>query len=712
MSRPQNKSRRDRHGVPVVSQPGRKRWLWLTAVLVLLLIIAVTTASYLVRQGTTSVPVAGTIPGGMSDVDPISIHSAEKAEQDLTVAPLQTGFGQKHVTFAEPGEASDLKLVPTNSAEKVGQDLAVMSLQTMSAKKLERAEKFGLDPRQTGWSTEVVAEQAKTKLKKLAGLLSKNADLSVKSVTDLVSADFRCGPLRPVELVDLFSGPSITVREVAKSSTESEPPAGSPLTRQGAGGLVLAMEQLATPLAGADDVHVHVKIIDITLADTDNLEKEVQTTSLFEASGQTLSGLVQERATWSCQWRWDGRDSIRLVALESQDYQEVKTGGPWLSDCTHSALGHNDSFHEQLKYGLNHWLNRIEKFRGMSLFSRYGMAMGDVNGDGLEDIYVCQPAGIPNRLYVGQPDGTANDRSAEAGVDWLDPTVSALFVDLDNDGDQDLVSVTGVGLLALENDSTGRFKSGVRLPLVNADFQSLSAIDYDQDGDLDLYICVDYANAIPRGEEPQVGFVYHDANDGGPNRLLRNDINTSEDGSWKFTDVTEETGLDAQNRRHSLAAAWEDYDNDGDPDLYVANDYGQNCLYQNDGGRFVNVADDTGVVDYGSGMSVSWADFNRDGRVDLYVGNMFSSAGNRVTRQAQFKTGKDKRLQAIYRRFAKGNSLFVNLEDGGFCDVGGEAAVEMGRWAWSSVFADLNNDGWEDLLVANGYITTEDTGDL
>ena len=112
-------------------------------------------------------------------------------------------------------------------------------------------------------------------------------------------------------------------------------------------------------------------------------------------------------------------------------------------------------------------------------------------------------------------------------------------------------------------------------------------------------------------------------------------------------------------------------------------------------------------------MSVSWGDYDRDGWMDLYVANMFSSAGNRITRQAQFKPSDDENVREVYSRFAKGNSLFRNLGTGeSFREVGGEAGVEMGRWAWSSVFADLNNDGWEDLLVANGYITTEDTGDL
>jgi hypothetical protein len=169
--------------------------------------------------------------------------------------------------------------------------------------------------------------------------------------------------------------------------------------------------------------------------------------------------------------------------------------------------------------------------------------------------------------------------------------------------------------------------------------------------------------------------------------------------------------LHTNNQRHSLAAAWEDVDNDGDQDLYVANDYGPNCLYRNDNGRFVDVAQLAGVVDFGSGMSVSWGDYDRDGRMDLYVGNMFSSAGNRITPQSQFLPSASQERRDVYQRFAKGNSLFRNRAER-FQETGLLAGVEMGRWAWSSVFADVDNDGWDDLLVANGYITTEDSGDL
>jgi len=248
--------------------------------------------------------------------------------------------------------------------------------------------------------------------------------------------------------------------------------------------------------------------------------------------------------------------------------------------------------------------------------------------------------------------------------------------------------------------------------LPDADFnpQGLSAVDYDNDGDLDLYVCVDIPpSVLMRPGEQRTSFAYHDAEDGGANVLFRND---SKRGLWAFSNVTESCGLDVNNRRHSLAASWEDYDNDGDQDLYVGNDFGRNCLYRNDGGTFVEVAEEAGVVDQASGMSVSWGDYDRDGLMDLYVANMFSYAGSRITRQDLFKPEADETTRAIYQRFAKGNSLFRNLGGGRFEETGADAGVEMGRWAWASPFADINNDGWEDLIVANGFLSSEDTKDL
>jgi hypothetical protein len=281
-------------------------------------------------------------------------------------------------------------------------------------------------------------------------------------------------------------------------------------------------------------------------------------------------------------------------------------------------------------------------------------------------------------------------------------------VDLDNDGDQDMVLTSGTHVLVFSNDGRARFARRFAHRTVSL-LRSLAAVDFDGDGRLDLFAC-GYSRRDATEDGVGLGrpFPYHDAENGTPNVLLANR------GDLQFEDVTVASGLDANNTRFSYAAAWEDYDRDGDVDLYVANDFGRNNLYRNDGGgRFTDVAAEAGVEDIAAGMSVSWGDHNRDGWPDLYVGNMFSSAGSRIAYQRRFKPEAPESTRRAYQRHARGNSLFENAGDGTFRDVSVDAAVTRGRWAWSSNFADLDNDGWEDLVVANGMITGEhDPGDL
>jgi hypothetical protein len=257
-----------------------------------------------------------------------------------------------------------------------------------------------------------------------------------------------------------------------------------------------------------------------------------------------------------------------------------------------------------------------------------------------------------------------------------------------------------------ENDGTGKFTLRTSV-VVDTDSFSLSASDFDADGDLDIYVCgYDVRKDEPTDRSLPFPIPYHDAKNGGRNALLRNE------GDFRFADVTDTVGLAENNSRFSMAAAWDDFDNDGDVDLYVANDFGRNNLYRNDGGRFVDIAATAGVEDHASGMSVAWGDFNRDGNVDIYVGNMFSAAGNRVTYQRRFSHGVGDETVSFLQRMARGNTLFANVGDGTFNDVSDAQHVTMGRWAWGSQFVDITNDGWLDLVIANGYITNEDNNDL
>jgi hypothetical protein len=552
-----------------------------------------------------------------------------------------------------------------------------------------------------GWVSESLSSAAGSRLGEIAGVLEHPEKISGDALSSLIDPDFATTVLQPPKLIKVYEDSSFVVlRGEARVEDQGA-------SYRGAEGLATVLRQLAEPLRGASEIHSKIKHVGVDLSSPSPVTRH-----LFSISGLTLSGPVELHSEWQAKWTWDEGGTLLLAGLSSRAYEQTrlkaKEAPALFSDCTEAVLGSNSSFEEQLLRGTTHWLGQLEAALGTDLMGHSGLAVGDVNGDGLEDLYLPQQGGLPNRLFVQNPDGTATDRSAWARVDWLDRSLSALFLDLDNDGDQDLLIGTTSGLLVLENDGRGRF--ALQSTLREARYAySLAAADYDNDGDVDVYV----ARYNPIRDDPVDESVdvpkpipYHDAENGAPNVLLRND------GNWSFTDATRSSGLDADNRRWSFAASWEDYDRDGDQDLYVANDFGRNCLYRNEGGRFENVAAAAGVEDVASGMSVAWGDPNRDGLVDLYIGNMFSSAGNRITSQPGFRPATEVATRAQVRRMARGNSLFLAGGDGSFRDVSLEAAVSMGRWAWSSLFTDLNNDGWEDLVVANGFLTARSPDDL
>jgi hypothetical protein len=256
----------------------------------------------------------------------------------------------------------------------------------------------------------------------------------------------------------------------------------------------------------------------------------------------------------------------------------------------------------------------------------------------------------------------------------------------------------------MENNGEGKFTLRERLSSVPFGL-SPTAADYDQDGDLDLLVLRYGADGSEIGDFP-TPHPFHNARNGGANVLLQNQ------GDFSFADVTDDSGLGVENYRFSFAASWEDYDNDGDLDLYIANDFGPNQLFRNDGKYFIDESSPSGTQDWGFGMSATWADYDRDGFMDLYVSSMFSGAGNQIVAQADFNPTMPEETRLKYLKMVRGNTLLRNLGQGVFADVTNPMAEGFGGWAWGSRFADLNNDGWEDLYVANGYISQPDTEDL
>lgn len=551
-----------------------------------------------------------------------------------------------------------------------------------------------LDPSKDGWNSEALSNATNSQYKQLAKWLANSGGPTEAELAKFVATDFACGSLRPKEAESVYTDGAIEIQRGDLSSVEME--------FKGTSGFAQAISELIEPLGGAE--HPHIKFKQFKIRPGDDV---IGTTAYFHAFAETEGGPVELNSTWDCQWRVVDGSRLLLTEVKVRDFEQATASikQPTLfTDLTAAVLGGNPEYREQLLRNVPYWRKTLPANLNIQYHGHFGLAVGDVNGDELEDVYLCQPGGLPNRLYLQQTDGTVRESAANAGLDILNYTRGALLVDLDNDGDQDLVLTVVDQVTIFENDGKGVFTPRAEFTQIRGAY-SISAADYDNDTDLDLYVCRHRSDGHDKGEFP-VPYPYYDANNGGENFFLKNE------GDWKFIDATEEVGLDVDNTRFSFASSWEDYDNDGDLDMYVANDFGRNTLYRNDGGKFVSASDLIGLDDMAFGMSVSWGDYNRDGLMDLYVGNMFSAAGNRITFQDQFRPDLPPEELEKYQRTARGNSLFQNRGDGTFEDVSTQSGVTQGRWSWASLFADINNDGWEDLLVTNGFVTGDTVDDL
>lgn len=425
----------------------------------------------------------------------------------------------------------------------------------------------------------------------------------------------------------------------------------------------------------------------------------------YEVAGEREGKLYHRTGRWKLEWR-EGH----VTVFAPLDEHVATAAEPWFRDVSAAVFAHLPSFHEQLVNGVPYWRARLDPATGIDIYGSNGIAVGDIDGDGADEIYVCQPGGLPNRLYKIHSDGSASDITGAWGVGLLDDTSSALFLDLRNSGRQDLVVLRSAGpVLFLNEGAKFHLRSDAfRFQTSPAGaFTGMAAADFDHDGKLDLYLCC----YVYFQSEAQYTYAspYHDAQNGPPNFLFRNKLNL--DGSGSFEDCTAETGMNENNNRFSFAPAWCDFNGDGWPDLYVANDFGRKNLYVNRGGHFRDEAASAGVEDIGPGMSASWFDYNHDGKPDLYVANMWTDAGQRVIADKKFAPAEGEARDA-YRRHTMGNTLFRNRGDSTFEDATMAQHVEFGRWAWSSGGHDLDNDGEAEIFVTCGMLTNESQTDL
>ncbi|MBP1607298.1 MAG: yrrB 1, partial [Acidobacteria bacterium] len=321
-----------------------------------------------------------------------------------------------------------------------------------------------------------------------------------------------------------------------------------------------------------------------------------------------------------------------------------------------------------------------------------GAAAGDVNADGWIDLFVTGTT--RNFLYLNEGNGRFRDASAETGVQALASGSGPLLADYDNDGDLD-VFIAAVGQqVLLENrfmpDKRLRFEdvSLEKGVAVTATGFSAAAADINADGQLDFYVASynAYGRVTPNS--------WSTATNGTPNLLF-----VSQPGGG-YREEAARWGVD--DKRWSYAAAFADLNDDGRPDLYVANDFGEKGLFIHQGTSFKDEARERGVLDPGNGMGVAFGDYNNDGRLDLHATNMSSTAGNRILGR-MFPGAKPS--DQVLVKLASGNTLFENLGGGRFREVTADVGGLSGAWAWGGGFLDVDNDGNEDLYTPNGFIS-------
>lgn len=289
-----------------------------------------------------------------------------------------------------------------------------------------------------------------------------------------------------------------------------------------------------------------------------------------------------------------------------------------------------------------------------------------------------------NRLYRNNGDGTFSDVTQHAGVGGTSYGIGCCVADYDNDGNRDLFITNFGENILYRNDGDGTFTDVTNDTDIFGEpcFSAGAAFaDYDNDGWLDLvvvnYVLIDLNTAPDCSQAGIPAYCRPEDFPPAPDVLYRNN------GDGTFTDVTQDAGLTALGR--GLGAIWTDVDNDGSPDLYIANDREPNFLYRNNGdGAFTELAELHGIArnehgDVESSMGIDTADYDNDGDFDVILTH--------------------------YQ--AETNTLYQNDGNGVFWDVTAQSHLSESTLlplAWGTGFADFDNDGWLDLFFANGHL--------
>ena len=337
------------------------------------------------------------------------------------------------------------------------------------------------------------------------------------------------------------------------------------------------------------------------------------------------------------------------------------------------------------------WGELYQEFEGGSIGT--GVAIGDYDGDGRPDIFIVSKT-ESCRLFRNLGNWKFEDVTEQAGVGDKGATAGiwkegATFVDVNNDGLLDIyVCRFNAPNLLYINQGNGTFKEMAHAYGLDVKDSSVMAAfcDYDRDGWLDVYITTNILNATtqPNGQR---GYLFHNNHDG------------------TFTDVTDRAGISGESQSHS--ATWWDYDNDGWPDLYVANDYGiPDKLYHNNrDGTFTDTLDRILPHTAYYSMGSDQGDVNNDGLIDFLVADMAATTHQKdqhsiaESRGSSLDLPDNSTAAPKYRRSA----LLLNTGTGRCLEAAYLAGIAATDWTWSPRLEDLDNDGRLDLFVTNGF---------
>ena len=364
--------------------------------------------------------------------------------------------------------------------------------------------------------------------------------------------------------------------------------------------------------------------------------------------------------------------------------------------------------------------NKLEKHQGLSIlyylyyYNGGGVSTGDINNDGLPDIYFTANNKGGNKLYLNKGNFVFEDITANAGVtgtaDWC---TGSTMADINGDGFLDIYVSTvsnkyglkGHNELFINNGNSTFTEKSKEYGLDLSCFTTQTAFfDFDHDGDLDCYV-------LNQSHHPHANIVdtsnrhVYDSLSG--DRLYRNDLNTP---SKKFTDVSAQAGIYQSNLGYGLGLAIADFNNDGWDDIYIGNDFHENDYYylNNGNGTFI----ESGASHFGHysrfSMGNDAADYNNDGQLDIVTVDMLPPNEKILKTYASDENPDIYKVKLElngYQHQSSKNCLQRNNGNGtSFSETGLLSGVSATDWSWCPLFADFDNDGNKDLLITSGIV--------